>query len=70
MYKDMYLAPDHLVRLAPCALRIKDGPVGVDVANIEKLGVLETVFPTSADIRRHIVQFPEFPGEHNVALVR
>jgi hypothetical protein len=63
------LASKYLVCLAARTLRIKDGPIGLDVADIKKLGVLETVFPTSTDVRLHVIQLSKLPRECNVALI-
>lgn len=67
--EDICLAPKYLVCLAAWTLRIKDGPVGLDVADIKKLGVVETVFPTSTDVRLHVIQLSKLPRERNVALI-
>lgn len=59
----------HLVCLSAGALRIKNGSVGLDVTNIEKLGIFETVFPAHTDIRRHIVSISKFLRKINVTFI-
>lgn len=52
------------------ACGVKDGPISLNIADIEELCVFETVFPTSADIWLHVVQLSEFLRKIDMALIR
>jgi hypothetical protein len=61
---------EYLICLTARALRVKDGPISLDIADVEELSISKTMFPTSGDVRLHVVQVPEFLRKCNVAFIR
>lgn len=59
----------YLVCLATSARGIQDRSIVLDVAHVEKLGILESVFAALGNVRCHIIQFSESSREFNVALI-
>lgn len=58
-----------LVPVTPDIVRCEDGAVQVDVADVKKLHVRQSVRTATGQVGSHVVELTEFLGELDVAFI-
>lgn len=59
----------YLIRLASGTIRIKEGPVKLDITHIKELIIFESVLSTGLDVWFDVIEFTKASGEVEVCLI-